>query len=160
MAAAPIGRNRLKQPTFYREDSFKGDINLTKTTTLMLKYTNDSWSFGPSAVGNTGWGADAGASQIQESWSQPGRIAVARLSKVFGASAVNDFQFLLLGESHQISPKRRQPRQQALNKVIPTFFRLRGIRPTILRCGSMAASSDHWSFAPWSNREDLFCLAR
>ncbi|PYX36171.1 MAG: hypothetical protein DMG75_11470, partial [Acidobacteria bacterium] len=82
----------LKQPTFYREDSFKGDINLTKTTTLMLKYTNDSWSFGPSAVGNTGWGADAGASQIQESWSQPGRIAVARLSKVFGASAVNDFQ--------------------------------------------------------------------
>src|SRR5437764_11373072 len=55
----------VKQPTFFREDSFRGDINFTKTVTLMLKYTNDSWDFGPSAVGNTGCGADSGASNIQ-----------------------------------------------------------------------------------------------
>ncbi len=83
----------IKQPTFYREDSVRGDINFSKSLTLMLKYTGDSWDFGPSAVGNSGWGADSGASNIQETWSQPGRIAVAKLSKVFGATAVNDFQF-------------------------------------------------------------------
>src|SRR5713226_5533780 len=56
----------LRQPTFYREDSFRGDVNFTKTLSLLLKYTVDSWTYGPSAVGNTGWGADSGASQIQE----------------------------------------------------------------------------------------------
>jgi len=146
----------LKQPTFYREDSFKGDINLTKTTTLMLKYTNDSWSFGPSAVGNTGWGADAGASQIQESWSQPGRIAVARLSKVFGASAVNDFQFSYSGNRINIS-QATPAAAQALNKVIPTFFPPSGNPannpPVWINGGGLPTI---WSFAPWSNREDLF----
>ncbi|MCU1218978.1 MAG: Cna B-type protein, partial [Candidatus Angelobacter sp.] len=83
----------IKQPTFFREDSVRGDINFTKSLTLMMKYTGDSWDFGPSAVGNSGWGADSGASNIQETWSQPGRIAVGKLSKVFGATAVNDFQF-------------------------------------------------------------------
>ncbi len=146
----------LKQPTFYREDSFRGDINLTKTTTLMLKYTNDSWSFGPSAVGNTGWGADAGASQIQESWSQPGRIAVARLSKVFGATAVNDFQFSYSGNRINVS-QANAAAAQALNKVIPTFFPPSGDPaknpPVWINGGGLPTI---WSFAPWSNREDLF----
>src|SRR5205809_952936 len=32
-----------RQPTFFREDSLRGDINITKETTLMLKYTGDYW---------------------------------------------------------------------------------------------------------------------
>src|SRR5262249_26552571 len=31
----------IKQPTFFREDSARGDININKSTTLMLKYTGD-----------------------------------------------------------------------------------------------------------------------
>src|SRR5216683_1775386 len=146
----------LKQPTFFREDSFRGDVSFSQTLSLMLKYTADSWSYGPSAVGNTGWGADAGASQIQESWSQPGRIAVARLSKVFGATAVNDFQFSYSGNRINVS-QANAAAAQALNKVIPTFFPPSGDPaknpPVWINGGGLPTI---WSFAPWSNREDLF----
>src|SRR5207302_11131213 len=83
----------FRQPTYFREDSYRRDVKLSQSLSVMLKYTQDSWTFGPSAVGNSGWGADAGASNIQERWSQPSRVAVGRLSKVFGTTAVNDFQF-------------------------------------------------------------------
>jgi hypothetical protein len=146
----------LKQPTFYREDSFRGDVNITKTLSLMMKYTADSWSYGPSAVGNTGWGADSGASQIQESWSQPGRIAVAKLSKVFGSTAVNDFQFSYSANRINIS-QSTPAASQALNKVIPTFFPPSGNPannpPVWINGGGLPTI---WSFAPWSNREDLY----
>ncbi len=146
----------LKQPTFFREDSFRGDIDLTKTTRLMLKYTNNSWTFGPSAVGNTGWGADNGASQIQEAWSQPGRIAVGKLSKVFGSTAVNDFQFSY--SANRINVSQATPAAaQALNQVIPTFFPSSGDPannpPVWINGGGLPTI---WSFAPWSNREDLY----
>jgi hypothetical protein len=146
----------LKQPTFFREDSFRGDVNFSKSLSLMLKYTADSWTFGPSAVGNTGWGADAGASQIQEGWSQPGRIAVARLSKVFGSTAVNDFQFSY--SANRINIAQSTPgAAQALNKVIPTFFPPSGNPannpPVWINGGGLPTI---WSFAPWSNREDLY----
>ena len=146
----------LKQPTFFREDSFRGDVSFSQTLSLMLKYTADSWSYGPSAVGNTGWGADNGASQIQESWSQPGRIAVAKLSKVFGSTAVNDFQFSY--SANRINIAQATPAaSQALNKVIPTFFPPSGNPannpPVWINGGGLPTI---WSFAPWSNREDLF----
>src|SRR5215470_9034993 len=145
----------LKQPTYYREDSVRGDININKTTTLMLKYTGDSWDFGPSAVGNSGWGADAGASNIQETWSQPGRIAVGKLSKVFGTSAVNDFQFSYSANRINIS-QANPAAAAALNKVIPTFFGAGNAAtnpPVWINGGGLPTI---WSFAPWSNREDLF----
>jgi len=146
----------LKQPTFFREDSVRGDININKTTTLMLKYTGDSWDFGPSAVGNSGWGADSGASNVQDTWSQPGRIAVAKLTKVFGASAVNDFQFSY--SANRINITQSNPAAaQALNKVIPTFFPSSGSTannpPVWINGGGLPTI---WSFAPWTNREDLY----
>ena len=146
----------INQPTFFREDSVRGDINFTKNVTLMLKYTGDFWDFGPSAVGNSGWGADAGASNIQETWSQPGRVAVAKLSKVFGATAVNDFQFSYSANRINISQANPQA-AQALNKVIPTFFPASGDPannpPVWINGGGLPTI---WSFAPWSNREDLY----
>jgi hypothetical protein len=122
----------------------------------MMKYTNDSWVYGPSAVGNTGWGADSGASQIQEGWSSPGRIAVARLSKVIGSTAVNDFQFSYSGNKIAVS-QSNPAAAQALNKVIPTFFPTTGNPannpPVWINGGGLPTI---WSFAPWNNREDLF----
>jgi len=145
----------INQPTYYREDSIRGDVNLSQTLTLMMKYTGDSWDFGPSAVGNSGWGADAGASNIQETWSQPGRIAVAKLSKVFGASAVNDFQFSYSANRINIS-QANPAAAAALSKAIPTFFGAGNPAtnpPTWITGGGLPTI---WSFAPWTNREDLY----
>jgi hypothetical protein len=154
------GTNWVKsigQPTFFREDSVRGDINITKSTTLMLRYIGDNWDFGPSAVGQTGWGADSGASNIQESWSAPGRVAVAKLSHIFGATAVNDFQFSYSANRINIS-QATPAAAQALNKIIPTF--LAGGNPTNnppvwINGGGLPTI---WSFAPWHNSEDLFAF--
>src|SRR5258708_37071957 len=86
----------------------------------MRRWTNESWTFGPSGVGNSGWGADSGASQIQEAWSQPSRVAVGRLSKTIGPSAVNDFQFSYSANRINITQTTQAP--QALNTLIPPFF--------------------------------------
>ncbi len=142
------------QPTYWREDSFRGDVRLSKTVNLMLKYTNDAWTFGPSAVGNSGWGADAGASNIQERWSQPSRVAVARLSKVFGSTAVNDFQFSY--SANRINITQATPAaQQALNGVIQPFLSPPNLNnpPVWINGGGLPTI---WSFAPWHNGEDLY----
>jgi hypothetical protein len=143
----------FSEPTYWREDSYRGDIHLSKTLTLMLKYTYDSWSLGPPATGSSGWGADAGASQIQEAWSQPSRIVVGRLSKTIGTSAVNDFQFSYSANAIIISQATQAA--QALNTVIPTFFpnpNPTSNPPVWINGGGLPTI---WSFAPWHNREDL-----
>ena len=146
----------FSQPTYFREDSVRGDVHLSKTLTLMMKYTNDAWTFGPSAVGNSGWGVDAGASNIQERWSQPSRIAVGRLSKIIGSSAVNDFQFSYSANRINIS-QATPAAQEALNGVIPTFLSAPSVNnpPVWINGGGLPTI---WSFAPWSNREDLYAV--
>jgi hypothetical protein len=142
------------QPTYWREDSFRGDVRVSKTLTLMMRYTNESWTFGPSAVGNSGWGADSGASQIQEQWSQPSRVAVGRLSKIIGSSAVNDFQFSY--SANRINITQTTAAAQALNTVIPTFFpnpNPTSNPPVWINGGGLPTI---WSFAPWHNGEDLY----
>jgi len=142
------------QPTYWREDNFRGDVRLSNTVNLMVKYTNDAWTFGPSAVGNSGWGADAGASNIQERWSQPSRVAVARLSKVFGSTAVNDFQFSY--SANRINITQDTPAaQQALNGVIQPFLSPPNLNnpPVWINGGGLPTI---WSFAPWHNGEDLY----
>src|SRR5467141_9584 len=142
------------QPTYWREDSFRGDVRLTKTLTAMMRYTNEAWTFGPSAVGSSGWGADNGASQIQEQWSQPSRVAVGRLSKTIGTSAVNDFQFSY--SANRINISQTSQAAQALNTVIPTFFpnpNPTSNPPVWINGGGLPTI---WSFAPWHNGEDLY----
>ena len=144
----------FSQPTYWREDSFRGDVRLTKTLTAMMRYTNESWTFGPSAVGNSGWGADSGASQIQEAWSQPSRVAVGRLSKTIGTSAVNDFQFSY--SANRINITQTTQAAQALNTLIPTFFpnpNPTSNPPVWINGGGLPTI---WSFAPWRNAEDLY----
>jgi len=144
----------FSQPTYFREDSYRGDVKLSQSLSVMLKYTQDSWTFGPSAVGNSGWGADAGASNIQERWSQPSRIAVGRLSKVFGSSAVNDFQFSY--SANRINITQATPAaQQALNGVITPFLSAPNLNnpPVWVNGGGLPTI---WSFAPWTNNEDLY----
>src|SRR5262249_939406 len=66
----------FSQPNNFREESIRGDVNLSKSVKLMLKYIQDINPFGPPASGSTGWGADSGTSPIGDTWSQPSRIAV------------------------------------------------------------------------------------
>lgn len=144
-------------PTPWREESVRGDINITKTLTLMLKYTQDAWVLGPPS-GGFGWGGNA-LGVIDESWKQPGKIAVGRLSKTFGTSMVNDFQFAFSQNQITINPTN-VPLEQQLNSAIPYFFPLSGKRygdkgPSVWFQGATNLPSV-WTIAPWANEQDLF----
>jgi hypothetical protein len=74
----------------WREDNVRIDFNITKTWKLFGRFTNDSWSNpAPNTLGY--WGDDIYPA-VEGSWSQPGRQATVKLTKLFGGTAVNDFQ--------------------------------------------------------------------
>jgi hypothetical protein len=144
-------------PSPWREEHARGDVNLTKTLTLMMRYTQDSWQLGPPS-GGFGWGSNH-LGVIDESWKQPGKIAVGRLSKTIGSNMVNDFQFSWSQNQITISPTN-VPLEQQLNTTIPYFFPLSGKKygdkgPSVWFQGATNLPGV-WTIAPWANEQDLY----
>ena len=149
----------FNQPNYFREESIKGDINLTTSLKLMLRYLQDNNTFGPPATGSSGWGADSGTSLLSETWSQPSRIAVARLSKTIGSTAVNDFQFSFSDNRINITPTN-QGAATTLSSLFPQFLPAanKGFTPakgpaTWINAGNLPTV---WNFGPWANAENLY----
>ncbi len=144
-------------PTNWREENVRGDINLTKTLSAMLRFTNDSWNIGPNSGGF--WG-DNNLGPIGEAWNQPGRIVIGKLSKTIGSTAVNDFTFSYSANRITITPAGTDPGlPKQLNDAIPTFFPLSGKTygdngpPVWVNCCGLPSQ---WSIAPWQNQQDLY----
>src|SRR6266478_5231201 len=144
-------------PTNWREENARGDINLTKTLTAMLRFTNDSWNIGANSIGI--WG-DNQLGPIGEAWNQPGRVVIGKLSKTIGSSAVNDFTFSYSANRITItSADSAAGLRQQLNSTIPTFFPLSGKTfgdngpPVWVNCCGLPSQ---WSIAPWQNQQDLY----
>jgi hypothetical protein len=144
-------------PTNWREENIRGDINLTKTLTAMMRFTNDSWNIGPNSGGF--WG-DNNLGPIGEAWNQPGRIVVGKLSKTIASTAVNDFTFSYSANRITITPAGTDPGLvKELNDAIPTFFPLSGKTfgdngpPVWINCCGLPSV---WSIAPWQNQQDLY----
>jgi hypothetical protein len=145
-------------PTFWREESARGDINLTSTLRAMMRFTNDSWQLGP-PDGGFGWGNN-NLGPIGQSWSQPGRVVIGKLSKTIGSTMVNDFTFSYSANRITITPAGTNPGlDQKLNDTIPTFFPLsgktygdKGPAAWINCCGLPSV----WTIAPWQNQQDLY----
>jgi len=144
-------------PTPWREEHARGDVNLTKTLTFMMRYTQDSWQLGPPS-GGFGWGNNA-LGVIDETWKQPGKIAIGKLSKTFGNNMVNDFQFSW--SQNQITINQSNPALvKQLNDAIPYFFPTSGKKygdggPSVWFQGAQNLPSV-WTIAPWANEQDLF----
>lgn len=144
-------------PTNWREENVRGDINLTKTLTAMLRFTNDSWNIGANSIGF--WG-DNQLGPIGEAWNQPGRVVIGKLSKTIGSKAVNDFTFSYSANRITITPADEVAGlRQQLNNTIPTFFPLSGKTfgengpPVWVNCCGLPSQ---WSIAPWQNQQDLY----
>lgn len=145
-------------PTNWREENVRGDINLTSSLRAMMRYTNDSWQLGP-PDGGFGWGNN-NLGPIGQSWSQPGRIALGKLSKTIGTTMVNDFTFSYSANRITITPAGTNPGLvQQLNTTIPTFFPLSGKTygdkgPAVwINCCGLPSV---WTIAPWQNQQDLY----
>jgi len=149
----------LNTPTPWREENVRGDINLSKTLTLMLKFTNDAWTLGVPSAG-FGWGSNP-FGVIDESWDQPGRIAAAKLSKTIGSSMVNDFQFSYSANRINIQPSN-VALEQSINNAIPWNFPTSGKMfgdkgPSAWFSGwGNAHLPSVWTIAPWQNTLDHY----
>src|SRR5437660_3803101 len=143
----------LLEPINTRQDSIRGDINISKKMNLLVKYTNETWTH-LNAAGNF-WG-DTGFPTISSDWDQPSHSFAVKLATTLSSTAVNEFQFSRAGNDIKITTNEAG---KALNTDIaskfPTVFpKAPGVGlPTNWGADGYPAL---WHQAPWQNHEDLF----
>jgi len=141
------------QPINTRQDSIRGDVNISKKMNLLVKYTNETWTHG-SASGNF-WG-DSPFPTLSSDWDQPSHSFAIKLATTLSSTAVNEFQFSRAGNDIIITTSQAG---KALNDEIaakfPTVFpKAPGVGlPTFWGADGYPAL---WHQAPWQNHEDLF----
>src|SRR6266404_4136743 len=152
----PIGANWIAaplEPIDTRQDSIRGDVNITGKMNLMVRWINDTWVHG-TASGNF-WG-DSPFPTVSSDWDQPSASFAVKVTNTLTSSAVNDFQFSRAGNDIFITTAAAG---QVLNDEIvskfPTVFpHPKGSGyPTLWATDGYAAL---WHAAPWANHEDLF----
>ena len=80
-------------PLTWREENIRGDYNLTKSTTLMINYTNESWKNPLHGYEEGGLWGDSNFPAVSDAWSQPSKMLIAKLTTTIGNNKVNDFAF-------------------------------------------------------------------
>ncbi|MCI0490836.1 MAG: carboxypeptidase regulatory-like domain-containing protein [Blastocatellia bacterium] len=141
------------QPINTRQDSIRGDINITNNMNLMVRWINEYWVH-ERASGNF-WG-DAPFPTLSSDWEQPSESFAVKLAMTLSSTAVNEFQFSRAGNDIIINTNAAG---EALNSEIASKFpsvfpREEGVGlPTLWAADGYAAL---WHQAPWTNHEDLF----
>jgi hypothetical protein len=141
------------KPIDTRQDTLRGDFNLTDKMNLMVRYINETWTHGNAA--GSFWG-DTGFPTISSDWSQPSYSFAVKLATTVTSTAVNDFQFSRAGNNILVSTNSNgQPLNQEIASRFPTVFpKPDGVGlPTFWGAGGYPAL---WHQAPWANEEDLF----
>jgi hypothetical protein len=153
----------LAAPIRWREENVRMDYKLANTWSLFGRYTQDHWAQPfPSTLGF--WGEDPYPS-IEDSWAQPGYQATIKLTKLFGGSAVNDFQVSYALNRIRVTQTGTNPGLAAtINQLDPTYYpfsqKLNGNKigyPGFWGgCGPDCATGDNlWTQGPWHNNEQL-----
>jgi Carboxypeptidase regulatory-like domain len=147
-------------PTYWWESNVRGDYILNKSTTLMLKYTQEHWSQPSPSIPSVEWGDDSFPA-VDSSWAQPSRIASVKLSKTIGSTAVNDFAFSYSGNRIYITTGGTDPglAQQIYGASIPNYplsgkTAGKDLSPPVF--WGPGGYSTLWNAAPWYNRMDRY----
>ena len=154
----PNGPNGLwvdapTQPVNTRQDSIRGDVNITNKMNVMVRWINEYWVHGV-ASGNF-WG-DSPFPTLSSDWDQPSHSFAVKATNTLSPTMVNEFTFSRAGNEILITTAEGS---KALNDEIaskfPTVFpRPEGFGlPTLWGGGGYPAL---WHQAPWRNEEDLF----
>jgi hypothetical protein len=145
-------------PLNWREENIRGDYNLTKSTTLMINFTNESWENPLHGYGEGGLWGDSNWPAVSDSWSQPSKMLVAKLTSTIGSNKVNDFAFSWGANRINITQAGDNPQlQQQIVSAMPLIFPTSGkthsnqLPQQICWCSTYIGS-----LGPWSNRQDLY----
>jgi len=143
----------ILEPIRTRQDSIRGDINISKKMNLLVKYTNETWTHG-NAAGNF-WG-DTPFPTLSSDWNQPSHSFAVKLATTLSSTSVNEFQFSRAGNNIFITTNAAGV---ALNNDIRSKF------PTVFPKEAGVGLPTNWGAdgyptlwhqAPWQNHEDLF----
>jgi hypothetical protein len=145
-------------PLNWREENVRGDYNLLKNTTLMINFTNESWVNPLHAYSEGGLWGDSNWPAVSDSWSQPSKMLVAKLTTTLGSNKVNDFAFSWGANRINISQAGDNPGLQAqIVSAMPLIFPLSGkLHGTQMPQQICWCSTYLGSLGPWSNRQDLY----
>jgi carboxypeptidase family protein/TonB-dependent receptor-like protein len=155
----------LTAPIYWREESVRVDYNLGKTWKLFGRYTQDHWSQ-PFPSTMDFWGDDIYPS-VESSWIQPGYQATIKLTKIFGGTAVNDFQVSYAANRITVNRAGTNPglNDQITAALAPDFPLSDKQSGTHMGypifwggLGDGANSDDLWTQAPWHNNQQLYVL--
>jgi hypothetical protein len=140
------------EPVDTRQDTLRGDFNLTSKMNLMVRYINETWVHG-NAAGNF-WG-DTGFPTISSDWSQPSHSFAVKLASTLSSTSVNEFQFSRAGNNIFVTT---DPAGQALNSEIASKFPTVFPKPDGVGLPTFWGADGYpalWHQAPWQNHEDL-----
>jgi hypothetical protein len=145
-------------PLNWREENVRGDLNITKRTTLMINFTNESWENPLHGYGEGGLWGDSNFPAVSDAWSQPSKMLVAKLTTTIGSNKVNDFAFSWGANRINITQAGDNPQlQQKIVSAMPLIFPTSGklhsgqLPQQICWCGTYIGS-----LGPWGNRQDLY----
>jgi hypothetical protein len=148
-------------PVYWREENVRGDVNITKNNVLTLRYTQDAWQNPQHSDGEGGlWGEQAYPA-LSDSWNQPGRVAIAKLTTTIGTTATNDFSFSWSANRINLSTGGDNPAlngtiKSAFQTVFPQSGKLHGTQTAAPLCWCGAPSGFLGHFGPWANGQDLY----
>jgi hypothetical protein len=151
---------QVKVPLNWREDSIRGDVNITKRNTVMLKFTNDAWTnpLHGSANGEAGLWGTQDFPGVSDAWQQPSKMAVARLTSTISSTMVNDFQFSW--SANRINIARAGDTPDLASKItaaMPTVYPLSGKMHANQLPTAICWCSTYFGIqSPWANRQDLY----
>ncbi|HEX3557657.1 MAG TPA: carboxypeptidase regulatory-like domain-containing protein [Pyrinomonadaceae bacterium] len=141
------------EPVNTRQDTLRGDFNITSKTNLMVRYINETWVH-QNAAGNF-WG-DTGFPTISSDWSQPSNSLAVKLASTISSTAVNEFQFSRAGNDITATTNAAG---QSLNSEIASKFPTVFPKPDGVGLPTFWGTDGYpalWHQAPWANHEDLF----
>lgn len=150
----------ISVPINWRQENVRADVHLSRSATVTVRYTQDSWDNGRTGGTVNGLWGDDPFPAVDSSWEQPAKSFVVKLVQTFGQKTVNDFQFSFSGNTILVNRGQGEQLMQRINAAIPTIFPVSGktygterTHPTFWGADGYAAL---WHLAPWDNFQDLF----
>jgi hypothetical protein len=139
------------QPIRTRQDSIRGDANITSKMNLMVRYINEKWTHGQNT---TNWG-DVPFPTLADDWRQPSKSLAVKLATTLSSTAVNEFQFSRAGNDIFIDTSSQSSALvQDISSKFPTVFAQKPNVPAVM--WGPGGFDNIWHQAPWQNHEDLF----
>jgi len=139
------------QPIRTRQDSIRGDYNITSKMNLMVRFINEKWTHGQDTQQ---WG-DVPFPTLADDWNQPSKSFSIKLTNTLSSTAVNDFQFSRAGNDIFISTAPQSTALvQEISSKFPTVFPHADNVPSVM--WGPGGYDNIWHQAPWQNHEDLF----